>query len=287
LFLLFAFIRRYQGFRIRFSARFWRELLIVATPVGLATIFNQAALTLPPVILGVFYAKEVVGVYSAAYKIIIMLLIIERVFHYVSFPVLSKQFTSAPTKLGSTFSLVSRVILAITIPGAIGGIVIADRLIGLIYGTGYESAVLVLRILLLYFIVTPLNSIFGYGLVAVDRQRRFLVVIAITALLNTVLIIIMGLQFSAPGAAIALAVSEFVGLVLMNRELKKVVSFTSIAFGLKPLISAVIMGGCMFVLRPFPLWIVLCAGLLIYCGMAMIFQLFTIDELKNVRKLMS
>jgi len=210
-----------------------------------------------------------------------MLLIIERVFHYVSFPVLSKQFTSAPTKLGNTFALLSRIILAITIPGAIGGMIVADRLVGLIYGTGYESAVLVLRILLVFFIVTPLNSIFGYGLVAIDKQRRFLLVIAVTALVNVVLIILLGTQFSAPGAAVALAVSEFIGLFLMNRELKKVVSFTSITYGLKPLIAAAVMGIGMFVLRIFPLWIVLPAGLVIYCGMALIFQLFTFDELKN------
>jgi O-antigen/teichoic acid export membrane protein len=286
-FLFFAFIRRYQGFRIRFSPRFWRELLIVSTPVGLATILNQAALTLPPVILGILYANEVVGVYSAAYKIIIMLLIIERVFHYVSFPVLSKQFTSAPTKLGSTFTFLSRIILAITIPGAVGGIIIADRLIQLIYGAGYEGAVMVLRILLVYFIVTPLNSIFGYGLVAVDKQRRFLLVIAITAILNTVLIILLSLKFSAPGAAVALAVSELAGLFIMNRELQKVVSFTSITYGAKPLIAAAVMGIGMFVLRIFPLWIVIPAGLLIYSGMVLIFQLFTFEELKNLRKMIS
>jgi len=283
-FLLFAFFRRYRSFRVRFSVRFWRELLIVSTPVGLATIFNQAALTLPPIILGIFFAKEAVGVYSAAYKIIIMLLIIERVFHYVSFPVLSKQFTSAPKKLSSTFSLLSRIILAITIPGTIGGIIIAGRLIALVYGTGYQSAVLVLQILMVYFMVTPLNSILGYGLVAVDRQRRFLFVIAITAFLNVLLILALGIKFSAPGAAIALVVSECVGLLIMNRELKKIVSFTSFTYGLKPLIAAVAMGIGMFVLRIFPLWIVIPSGLVIYCTMALVLQIFTLEELRNLRK---
>ncbi|MBN2619797.1 flippase [candidate division WOR-3 bacterium] len=283
-FLLFAFIRKYHCLRIRFSMRFWRELLIVSTPVGLATIFNQAALMLPPIVLGIFFAKEVVGIYSAAYKVIIMVLIIERVFHYISFPVLAKQFASAPTKLASTFSLLSRIILAITIPGAIGGSIIADRLIGSIYGTGYESAVVVLQILLIYFMAAPLNSIFGYGLVAVNKQHRFLFVIAITAFLNAVLIVLLGIKFNAQGAAAALAISEGVGLAIMNRELKKTVTFTSIRHGLKPLIAALVMGIGMFVLRIFPLWIIVVAGLVIYCVMAYVLQLFTPEELQNLRK---
>lgn len=283
-FLLFVFMLRYHTIQIRFSLRFWRELLIVSTPVGLATIFNQAALMLPPIILGIFFAKEVVGIYSAAYKVIIMVLIIERVFHYISFPVLAKQFTSAPTKLASTFALLSRIILAITIPGAIGSIVIADRFIVLIYGAGYESAVLVLRILLIYFIVAPLNSIFGYGLVAVNKQHRFLFVIAITAFFNAVLIVLLGIRFGAPGAAVALAISESIGLVIMNRELKKTVSFTSMRYGQKPLIAALIMGIGMFALRLSPLWIIIVAGLAVYCVMAFVLQLFTREELQNLRK---
>ena len=55
----------------------------MAMPVGLATIFNQIALYLPTVALGFFHAKVEVGLYSAAYKIVAMLLIIERVFHFV------------------------------------------------------------------------------------------------------------------------------------------------------------------------------------------------------------
>jgi O-antigen/teichoic acid export membrane protein len=283
-FLLFAFILKYHCLKIRFSMRFWRELLIVSTPVGLATIFNQAALMLPPIVLGIFFAKEVVGIYSAAYKVIILVLIIERVFHYISFPVLAKQFTSAPTKLAGTFSLLSRVVLAITIPGAIGGIIIADRLIALIYGSGYESAVLVLQLLLIYFVATPLNSIYGYGLVAVNQQRRFLVVIAITAFLNVVLIVLLSIKFSAPGAAVALAISEIIGLVIMNRELKKIVSFTSFRYGLKPLIAALVMGVGMFALRIFPVWIIIVAGFVIYCVLAFVLQLLTPEELQNIRK---
>ncbi|MBN2619870.1 flippase [candidate division WOR-3 bacterium] len=283
-FLIFSFFRRYHGFRIRFSFRFWRELLIVATPVGLATVFNQAALTLPPIILGIFHAKEVVGVYSASYKIIIMLLIIERVFHYVSFPVLSKQFASAPTKLGGTFSLLARIIMAITVPGAIGGAIIAGRLIALIYGPGYESAVFVLQLLLFYFMVAPLNSIFGYGLVAVDKQRRFLFVITITAFVNTVLIILLGIKFSAPGAAAALVISEIIGLAVMTRELKKTVSFIGVRYGLKSLIAALIMGVAMFVLRMFPLWIVVPVGFVVYSCMVFVLRLFTVKELKNLQR---
>jgi O-antigen/teichoic acid export membrane protein len=121
-------------------------------------------------------------------------------------------------------------------------------------------------------------------LVAVNQQRRFLVVIAITAFLNVVLIVLLSIKFSAPGAAVALAISEIIGLVIMNRELKKIVSFTSFRYGLKPLIAALVMGVGMFALRIFPVWIIIVAGFVIYCVLAFVLQLLTPEELQNIRK---
>lgn len=282
--LIFVFLNKYKSVRIRFSLRSWRNLLIVSFPVGLAVIFNQASLNLPPIILGVFHSKVEVGVFSAGFKIIIMLLIIERVFHYVFFPVISKQFIHAPEKLRSSFTFLTRLLFAITIPLTFGGIILADNLITFIYGAGFEGAIIIFRILLLYFLVAPVNTIFGYGLVSINQERRFFKIITYTALINLILIIILGINFKGQGAAIALFISEIIAIVLMNRELKKFVKFKSLKYIIKPLIASIIMVIVLYTLKYLSIIILVVLGIIIYSVVFYLIKGFSKEEIRNLKQ---
>lgn len=282
-FLIVVFLYKYKSIRIKFSFNLWRDLLITSTPVGLATIFNQVSLNLPPIILGVLYTKAEVGYFSAGFRIVAMLLIIERVFHYVFFPIISKQFKHAQDKLKSSFTFLTRLLFAITIPLACGGIVLADGLIDFIFGAEFEGAILIFRILLLYFLFAPVNTIFGYGLVAINQQKRFLKVITITAIINTILIIILGIHFKGQGAAAALFVSEMIGIILMHRELIRFIEFNSLKYIVKPLISAILMGIVLYTLRQWHVIILVILGIFIYTILFYLIKGFSKEELRNLK----
>ena len=287
LFLIVIYLVKARSLSIGFSLKAWRKLLSMAVPVGLATIFNQAALYLPAVALGFFHSKLEVGLYSAAYKIVAMLLIIERVFHFVFFPVLSRQYRTAKAKLERSFTFLVRLLFAITIPVAVCGMVIANNLIVFIYGIEFSSSVLVLQILLLYFMITPVNTIFGYGLVAIDQQQKFFKVIAYTALIAVVLVLLLGYFFKAPGAAFALLVSEIVGIILMDRNLKKHVDFQCLKYTIKPLIAALVTGLVLYVFKQGHVVILILAGLIIYPLVLYIIKGFSGKELSDLKNTMS
>lgn len=282
-FLLLLFIRARGSLRIVFSWEKWKRILIKSTPVGFATILNQLSLNLPPLLLGILYVKDEVGLYSASFKIVIMLLIIERVVHYVFFPVIARQHLQEPEKLGKTFSVITRLLLAIGIPLAIGGIILAEPLIAFVYGADYAGSAVILRILLVYFLVTPLNSLYGYGLIAMNRERIFLRVIAFTSLINAVLIYLLCLLIHAPGAAIALCVSEGICIVLMYRILRRYVRFTAVAHALKPLLAALGMGIVLFAIRDWHVVAAICAGAAIYSIIMFALRGFTLRELSSMR----
>jgi len=284
LFLLIIFLRKYKSIQIKFSFRFWRRLLAVSTPVGLATIFNSASLNFPPLILGIMYSKTEVGAFSAGFKVIVVLLIVERVFHYVFFPVISKQYALAPEKLKSSFALLTRILFAITIPLTLGGIILAPNIISLIYGAGYESAVMIFRILLLYFLIAPINSIFGYGLVAINQERQFFKVITITTFLNFILIVLLGLFYNAEGVAAALFISEMIGIIVMNRELKRHVRFRSLKYIFKPLISSLVMAIILYVLNDLSTVISLILGLFAYVMLFYFIRGFSRKDLENLKQ---
>ncbi len=283
-FLLAFYFKKNGYLKPRFSIAHWRAILIAAIPVGLAIIFNQVTISLPPIVLGIFHTNYEVGIYSAGYKIVFMLLIIERVFYYVFFPVLAKQFAKNPEKLKSNFAFLTRMLFALTIPLTLGGLVLGPRIIDLIYGRAFHEAVGVFRILLLYFMMAPINTIFGYGLIAIDQERRFFKIITITAVMSAVLIIILGMESGSVGAAWALLIAETISIILMNRELKKFVLFRSLRHMVKPFIAAFVMAVGLHVLGQWSVIASIIAGLLLYTVILYAIRGFTKDDLKNVTK---
>jgi O-antigen/teichoic acid export membrane protein len=217
------------------------RLLKAAVPVGLATLFYQIPLNLAPIVLGIFHSPVLVGNFSAGYKIIIFILIIERVFYYLFLPIVSRQHKESPDRLPHTFAFFLRAIFSLTLPIALGGIVLAPAIIRQVYGPGYENAAFVLQILLVYFCTTPVNTIFGYGLVALDRERIFLKVIALTSTLSLIAIVTLGVWLKAWGASLGLLTGELVSVVLMKRELNRLVKFPAAQHFLKTLVPALVM----------------------------------------------
>ncbi len=283
IFLIAIFLKTYRSIRLRFSWNAWRKLLIVSIPVGLATIFNQFFLNLPPLVLGIVHTKTEVGFFSAGFKIVTMLLIIERIFHYVFFPIIAKQYVTAPEKLSERFRFLTKLLFAMTIPLAFGGIVLATSIIHFIFGAGYEGAITLFRILLLYFVITPINTIFGYGLVAMNQERLFFKVITITSFINLILIVILGVNFKGAGAAAALFVSEMMSIILMKRELRRFVVFESMKYLVKPILASCVMGVVLYVLHLWHIIILVVMGMFIYTLVFYVIKGFSREELMHLK----
>ncbi|UCD20369.1 MAG: flippase [candidate division WOR-3 bacterium] len=284
-FLLLVYIRKYRIFRPRFSMVRWRAILAAAIPVGLAIIFNQVTISLPPIVLGLFRTNYEVGIFSAGYKIIFTLLIIERVFYYVFFPVLSRDYAEHPAKMKSNFSFLTRFLFALTIPLALGGLMLAPGIINIVYGPVFSEAAAVLRILLLYFMIVPVNTIYGYGLIAMDREKRFFRIIAMTAAVSTLLIILLALRFGVYGAAAALLVSEAISISLMRWELQRVIRFRSLRYVPKPVAASLLMIVVLYLLRQWHSIALIVVGACIYVILLYLFRGFSVQDLKSIRRM--
>ncbi|MEO0106707.1 MAG: flippase [candidate division WOR-3 bacterium] len=224
-FMMIVFLNKYQEVRLRFNLRAFSVLIITALPVGLATLTYQMAMNFAPLILGIFHHDVDVGYFSAGYKIVVFMLILERVAYYLFFPVLSRKSAETPHKLPETFVAFTQLLLLITVPITIIVLIIAPILIRVIYGAGYEPSVGIFRLLSLYFMIAPINTIWGYGLVALHQEREFFKVIGIISIINFILTSILGITFKGIGVGLAIFLSEVAGLFLMKSYLGRYVKF--------------------------------------------------------------
>lgn len=285
-FFTYAFIRKYRAARFSFSMENARSLVIAAVPVGLATILYQVALNLPPVMLGFNAGQREVGYFASAYKIIVMLLIIERVFYYVFFPIASRQYQQAKDKLNDTFTAFIKFLSALTIPLTAGGIALAPRIIGLVYGADFTDTTPALRILLLYFMISPINTVLGYGLIAMEKEKVFLKNIGITAFICVVLVFAGSYYAGSPGVAAALFIAECVGLVLMTNEVRKTIILSPLRQVWRQVASALVM---MVVLIPLIIFfcrlnlvLLIVIGIIAYLIALYFFKGFTALELRTI-----
>uniref|UniRef100_A0A7C6EKM2 Flippase n=1 Tax=candidate division WOR-3 bacterium TaxID=2052148 RepID=A0A7C6EKM2_UNCW3 len=222
LFLLIFFIQKYKKIYLSFDPLKSYQRLLTALPIGFATIIYQALINLPVICLGVFHSEKEVGLFSAGFKIILLLLIVERAFYYLLFPIFSKQDQK---KIGKSLAFFSQLILSITFLITIIGLIFAKNIITMIYGADFTPGSEILRILLLYFMIAPLNTIWGYGLIALNQEKKFFNVILLIAISNLILISILGYLLKGIGVAMALFISELFGLLIMKRNLNSVVYF--------------------------------------------------------------
>ena len=285
LFLLVIYVRKYGSFRLRFSFSRWRLILASSIPVGLAIIFNQVTISMPPIILGIFKGNYEVGIFSAAYKVVFTLLIIERVFYYVFFPVLSRQHAEDPGKLKNNFSFLTRFLLALTIPLSVGGLILAPGIIDMIFGQAFHAASNVLRVLLLYFLIVPINTVYGYGLIAINREKIFFRIITVTAVVSAVLILLLGLQSGFYGAAFALLISESLSVFLMHRALKRDIQFESVRYTLKPSGASMVMAVVLYLVHQWHLLAAIAVGICVYLAVFYLIKGFSGRDLKNIMDL--
>jgi O-antigen/teichoic acid export membrane protein len=132
--------------------------------------------------------------------------------------------------------------------------------------------------------IAPINTIFGYGLIAINQEKRFFKIIAATALVSAVLIVILGMELGGVGAAWALLVAEIISIILMNRELKKFVHFRSVIHMAKPFIAALIMAVGLNILGRWSAIASIIIGLLVYMAALYVIKGFTREDIKNISK---
>lgn len=283
-FLTAVFISKYGSFKFRFSLPQWRTMLSASVPVGLAIIFNHATISLPPIVLGIFMTNYEVGVFSAGWKIVFVLLIIERVFYYVFFPILSRQHKEHPEQLAGSFNLLIRLLFGLTIPIAVGGLILAPGIIVGVFGRSFLEAAGVLRILLPFFVIAPVNTVFGYGLIAIGQEKQFFRIISMTALLSAIFIVLLGCRFGAQGAAGALFIGECVSFVLMSRELGKSVPLTILKHVPRPLIAGLAMAVVLFCLQQWHFIVLVIFGAAAYAILMFLLRGFSAQSIRNLYK---
>jgi O-antigen/teichoic acid export membrane protein len=204
--LLAILSARFVRPRISLDFNLSKALLFSSAPFGVLLILHTGRSLFGTFIISLYYPAEVVGIYSAATFLIIVLQMIPGSFSKAIFPNFSSLHVHAPADLRRFYQICYKYLLVIGFPLGLGTMMVGDKAIMLIYGEEFASSAPVIRILGLF-----LFTIVGYSngplLNATGRQTFFAWTEGTAIGMNILLSILLVPEWGPIGAAMALVAS--------------------------------------------------------------------------------
>ncbi|MFC1906250.1 flippase [Chloroflexota bacterium] len=244
---------------------FWKQVIPPALPFSVTAFVGLIYFQIDIVMLSVIQGDAPVGWYRVAYTIIYTLAVIPSLFSDSVSPVMSRLYSSSKDKLKVTMEKSAKFMFIIGLPIAVGSILLANRIIPLVFGEGYESSIIALQILSLYLPLRCINNATGFILSSIDKEPLHALSIAIAAATNIVLNFILIPRYSYAGAAAATAVTEiflfafyyyFVARHFHRLKLSPVL--------IRPCLACLVMGVFVYFLRNINLAALVFSGAAIY-----------------------
>lgn len=220
-----------------FAKNLIKPILYSAWPFALSGLLGVIMLNIDTLMIGWWKQAIDVGFYSAAQRPIQFFYIISNMFATATFPAFARfaQKDSAKFRLMLEKSLAS--IFLISFPLTIGGIILSQEIIILLFGNQYIPSAEIFKILIITILMAFPAALLNGAMLAHNQQKKFINFMIAgsisNALLNYFLIPIYGIK----GAAFATLISQFTSNYYMWFSMKKINYFV-ITPRLKKIISA-------------------------------------------------
>jgi len=213
-----ALRRLIGGLRPQFDMSEAVRMLRASFPYLMSGIFLVIYMQVDIVIISLLVDERAVGWYGTADQLFGTFLFIPTVFITAVFPSLSRLYATAADSLPRLMRKSWDFLLLLAIPIGLGVLVVADPLVVLLFGPEFAASGPILALMGIVLILTYQNILLGQFLISTDRQNRWTVVMAVTAIITVPLdfLLVPWCQRQFGNGAIGGALSFIVTELAMN-----------------------------------------------------------------------
>jgi O-antigen/teichoic acid export membrane protein len=248
--------------------RHWRPAVSLLFITSVATLEAQA----DTLILSGFRGEAEVGWYGAATTIAFSLIMFSQAYRFAAFPLMARYALQSPEKLTQLYLTSIRYLGMLILPLAVGIMLLASRIVPLIFGPDFEPTIRVLEIIIITSIFVFLNEPAIRLMLVLDRQNWILAFLLASTGLNITLNLVFVPIWGAVGAASARVSSA---LVLFSLTYWYASRFSVKVSGLHqlklPVFATMAMAIAILPMREWPLFVPLIAGSFTYVGILALF----------------
>jgi len=218
------------------------------------------------IFLRIFRDSEQVGYYAAAYTLISLLANLGITYGMSLLPTMTRYGIGSPSEQALYQTALVHVI-ALCLPVAIGGCLLAGSIIGLAFGDAYAVSTPGLQILIWSIPLSIARNVPWSGLIARGREDLLLRAIIITAIVNIILNLTLIPRYGLIGASVSTVITEsLAGSLMLYFAASQGLRLASVRRFWRPAVAALVMGGV--------LWLV--AGINLFAGFALGVSVFAL-----------
>lgn len=224
------------------------------------------------------------GIYASGYYIIYFLINIITMIFTPIFPIIINCFNSKDTDgMKKIMNMLSKIITAVAFPLVIGGILLSKQLILLIFDSTYLKAYLPFSILLIYIFILFFREIYGYGLNACNREKKYLKAVTVSAFVNLLFNLIFTPKYGINTAAVITVGSEVINILMMKYYAKDVIKVSNIGNIKKIIFPSALMAIATLFLNYFKINVLvnILLSAAIYTVVILVTKYITVDEIKG------
>ena len=207
--LNYLFALKYVRLAFAFDWGVWKKILALTWPIAVSIAFNLVYFKADTIILYLFRSQAEVGIYSAPYRVLEILTNFIYLFIGLIFPILTLNWTQKNfSKFKEIFQKTFDILIIIALPMIFGALFIAKDLMALIAGPEFIASGLVLQIIIFATAIIFVNSLFGYTVVVIDKQKQMVGAYFLVAIIALAGYLITIPKYGYIGAAAFTIVSE-------------------------------------------------------------------------------
>ncbi|HZY11060.1 MAG TPA: flippase [Bacteroidota bacterium] len=280
--IIFIVYKRRERARIQLKFSMWNDLIRKSLPIGSGTILGHLSVNFPPLALGIIMTNTEVGYYSAASKLVFFLLMFDRVLATILLPVSTRYHTYSPEKLSTMLHQALKWIVIIALPICVGGSILADRLLPLVFGMQYGDSIEVFQILVWYFFATMVHTIYTSGLLAIGQEKLYGRTMFFSILIYSISIVSFTMFVGVIGAAYAMVLSEIITLILMRNQFRRFVVVHLPEHLFKIVIAAILMGCALVIVPSINVLLGIVMGAVVYTAILFATRTITSDNVSEM-----
>jgi O-antigen/teichoic acid export membrane protein len=279
-----AIVRRSLGWRWEWQAAGFRRFVwrwrVFAAENWLATVYTN----LDVIVLSFVSGEAAVGLYSAARKFVRLGSVIAKSYTTAIYPVMSRMYGESKESFARLFRHTIRAQCAIAMPFCIGVVVLAHRLVAVVYSEQYAAAAPVLQVSVWGLLLEFLNPFLSHVLFAQGRQHRSMFVAAISLGWNLIATYWLVYYFDAVGAALSCLIGGLIAMTFyMVLSMSRSEFIQAVGSMARVLLAALGMGGVAYLLRDAAWLPLLAASGAIYLLLLFVVQALRIRDLRFFR----
>jgi len=196
----------------------WTDDIKNSVYLGAGHFMAQSIILLPPIVIGYFFSESDVGYYSVAFKLILIVMLADKMINTLLLANLSKLRNERPDDVQPQLEITARWMIIL---GSLGTLILyfaSGTIIPLLFGTDYGASIPMLQILSFILPATFLNSVYSYGLISFGEDQHYMKSTLLGGLGSIILMIVAGFMSVLELMLAAVVLSEvFITLSVYSR----------------------------------------------------------------------